>query len=83
MKKPKPARITFRKEKPSGFFPPKIYRATQAGERIASIQEHGRGTGTFFWYGRPGGVHVNTCNRPATLEECKADIVQRFTNPTP
>jgi hypothetical protein len=79
MKKTKLARITFKRQKPSRAFAPQIYHANRAGERIATIQENSREEGTFFWYGRPGGEHVNTAGKAATLEECKADIIQRFT----
>ncbi len=52
------------------------YDARRAGRNIAIIQRM-RGEDSWFWYGDG----LNTCSRPVTLAEAKAEIRAHFTKP--
>ena len=74
------ARVTFRKQRRRlhGIV---TYEATQNGLSVATIQEKdGRGqSDRWFWYAQKG-PHVNTADRPDTLEGCKEEIKNHFEN---
>jgi hypothetical protein len=70
----KTPRVTFRRGRESR---PKTVIVSRSGSEVGKIQEI-RETGLWFWYSRAGGVYVNTCQTPATLDACKAAIIAHF-----
>jgi hypothetical protein len=85
--KTRKASITFKRqpERDGMMMMVSSYQVNYRGKEIARIQgkEYYQkpDEGLWFWYAgtnSPGGEYVNTCDRPASLAECKAEIKEHF-----
>jgi hypothetical protein len=58
------------------------YELRHGGRLIAKAQPLGTNPGMWFWYALDGS-QVNTCNRPASLEDVKAEALSFYRQNNP
>lgn len=69
-------KITFDKEKKRRSADADVVIVSADKKPVARIQRIDEDR--WFWYGRPGGVLVNTSHSPKSLEDCKQQAKESF-----